>query len=184
MSDEYFNKIVEDIIAIEGEEYTNRPSDIGGPTKYGVTQAVARDDGYKGDMRLFPRWWAEKIYKQRYITGPWFDRVYVISEKVGMELIDTGVNMGTGVASIFFQRWLNVFNLRGVYYADLIVDGRIGNATLQSFQAYLRKRGAEGERVMLAALNSLQAVRYLEIAGARASQEDNIYGWLRARVVV
>src|SRR3546814_12924741 len=46
--------LVEDVIAREGG-YTAHPADKGGPTRWGITQAVARAHGYCGDMRQFPR---------------------------------------------------------------------------------------------------------------------------------
>jgi len=40
---------------IKGEGgYVNDPADLGGSTKYGVTEAVARTNGFKGIMKDFP----------------------------------------------------------------------------------------------------------------------------------
>ncbi len=48
--DEIFN-------AILGKEggYVNHPDDKGGPTNWGITQAVARAHGFTGDMRNLTR---------------------------------------------------------------------------------------------------------------------------------
>lgn len=164
--------------------YVNHPSDTGGPTNWGITEGVARDAGWAGPMQDLPKEFARSIYYNRYVHTPWFDRVGDVSPMVGEELVDTGVNMGPGIASIFFQRWLNVFNMRGKHYVDLFVDGRIGNNTVKAFIAYLGRRGEEGERVMVAALNAVQGNRYLDIAEQNVTQEDFIYGWVRARVLM
>jgi len=176
---------VDDIIArvIKAEaDYVDHPSDRGGPTRYGITQARARLEGYMGDMRNLPMELARQIYYKRYVSEPNFDMVVDVDPLVGEELVDTGVNMGPSIAAVFFQRWLNAFNRRGAAYADLFVDGRIGTLSIAALRAYLRARGAEGTLVMLAALNSVQGERYLSIAEKNETQEDFIYGWIRERV--
>lgn len=163
--------------------FVDHPSDRGGPTNYGITEATARLNGYVGDMREMPIAFARAIYLRRYVSEPWFDRVAAASPVVGEELVDTGVVMGPATAAIFFQRWLNGFNAQARYYGDLFVDGRIGPATLSAFGAYLTKRGEEGQSVMVAALNSVQGARFLAIAEADKTQEDFLYGWVRSRVL-
>jgi lysozyme family protein len=176
-----YESIIDEILAKE-EGYVDHPSDRGGPTNFGITEAVARKNGYEGDMKDMPVAFAREVYRKRYIAEPRFDKVAEISPKVGYELIDTGVNMGPAKAAEFFQRALNVLNARGSRYADVFVDGRLGPVTLDAFKALLRWRGKDGEEVMYKALNSLQAVRYIEIAENRESQEDFVFGWLRTRV--
>lgn len=177
----FTDKVIRDVIASEGG-YVDHPSDRGGPTMLGITQAVARANGYTGDMRQMPRSLAESIYLRRYITEPKFDQVLAISEPIGSELIDTGVNMGPSRPAEFLQRWLNGFNAGGSHYADLFVDGRLGPLSLDALRKFLAWRGPEGTTVMLKALNGVQAARYLEIAEANKSQRDFLYGWIRTRV--
>lgn len=174
---------IDSIIKAEGG-YVDHPSDRGGPTMYGITQAVARANGYAGAMRDMPEALARSIYERRYIVEPGFQRVAELSEPIAHEMIDTGVNMGVSVPGPWLQRWLNVFNARGSKYADVFVDGRIGPVTLDALQSFLRWRGAEGAQVMVVALNVLQGGRYLEIAEKTQTQEDFIYGWVRNRVML
>lgn len=174
--------IVEGVLLREGR-YVDHPNDRGGPTNWGITEAVARLNGYVGHMRDMPQSLARSIYHTRYVTTPWFDRVAAISLPVAEELVDTGVNMGPAVSSVFFQRWLNGFNQQARRYGDLFVDGRVGPATISAFGTYLQQRGSEGELVMVAALNGVQANRYLEIAERDKTQEDFLYGWVRTRVL-
>lgn len=176
-------KIIDDIIVAEGgDKYTNDPADAGGPTRFGITEKVARGDGYKGDMRDFPRDWAERIYTKRFITGPGFGLIVNISPAIGEELVECGVNMGPSWPSKFLQRWLNAFNQQGKLWPDLAVDGVIGPATANALSVFLKQRGLEGTKVMVRALNCLQGTRYLEIAEANPSQERFVYGWLANRV--
>lgn len=182
----YFDAVVSGIVRRErgaGTGYVDHPSDKGGPTKDGITEAVARANGWKGEMRELPDAMVRAIYLGRYITIPRFDWVYSVNTYVGAELIDTGVLMGPGTAALWFQQWLNGFNQRGRLYADLFEDGRLGAVTLEAFRAYMQARGPEGGQVMVAALNSSQGSRMLTIARADESQEDFLYGWVRGRVL-
>lgn len=177
--------IIEGVIARE-KGYVNHPNDRGGPTNFGITQAVARQNGYQGDMRDMPRSLAVQIYRNRYVVEPKFDQVVAINAAIGEELVDTGVNMGPSAAATFFQRCLNIFNYDGAPsgYADLFVDGRLGPATLGALRAYLKWRGQRGETVMLRALNSVQGNRYIAIAEADRSQRQFTFGWFNDRVVI
>lgn len=173
-----FDQIIDDVIKTEGG-YVDHPADRGGPTMYGITQVVARDNGYYGPMNKMPRTVAASIYYNRYIHRPNFDSVYQISATIGIELIDTGVNMGPGTAAIFLQRWLNAF---GVADGDLFVDGKIGGLTLNALEALIKRRGSEGIQVLHTGLNSIQCARYLEIAERDHTQRAFVYGQVRARV--
>jgi lysozyme family protein len=184
-----FEKVIDDILTKEAPRwrqgdngYTDHPSDKGGPTTYGVTERVARANGWSGAMQDLPLLVARAIYRNRYIVEPQFDKVCLIDEGVGEELIDTGVNMSPVRATTFFQEWLNGFNMQGSRYADLFVDGRIGEVTLDAFRKFRRWRGQEGANVMRYALNCSQGAKYLEFAQNRESQEDFLYGWVRSRV--
>lgn len=176
-----FEVFIDDIIKAE-KGYVDHPNDRGGPTNFGITQAVAIRNGYTGDMQDLPLSLAREIYRKRYIVEPQFDKVAALDPRIGFELIDTGVNMGPAKASEFFQRCLNIFNQEGSRYADVFVDGRIGPATLEAFKAYLRFRGDLGVTVMLKALNAVQGTRYIEIAENSPSQESFTFGWFANRV--
>lgn len=173
--------MIEATIGKEGE-YSNHPADRGGPTRWGMTEHVARRNGYTGDMRQLPRETAVAIYRQEYAIRPGFAAVAEISPAVGEELFDTGVNMGPSVPARWFQMALNGLNDGGKLYADISEDGDIGPGTLAAFRSYRKARGAEADSVMLKALNSLQGARYIELARGRAANEAFLYGWLRTRV--
>lgn len=169
--------MIETTIGKEGG-YVDHPADRGGPTRWGITERVARANGYKGHMRDLPRETAVAIYRNEYAIKPGFAAVAEIYPRLGEELFDTGVNMGPARPSIWLQEWLNALNQGGKQWADIREDGDIGPGTLAALRAYKARRGAEGEARLVAALNADQGVRYKQIARANASQEAFVYGWL------
>ncbi|QYF95591.1 hypothetical protein KY495_10815 [Massilia sp. PAMC28688] len=174
-------KIIDDLIAREGE-YSAHPADRGGPTRWGITEAVARQRGYAGDMRALPREFAAAVYTHDYINKPGFGLVLAVSQIIGEEMIDTGVNMGVSLPGAWLQRILNAMNQEARLFPDLVVDGAIGPATISALRSVLAKRGYSGEVVIARALNCLQGARYLEITEKRAANEAFFYGWMLNRV--
>jgi lysozyme family protein len=172
---------IDSLITREGD-YVDHPNDRGGPTRWGITEQVARAYGYTGPMRTLPRDLARDIYLERYWTGPGFHLIAQRSAAIAEELLDTGVNMGPKVAARFLQRALNVLNRNAQAWPDIDADGDVGRMTLFALDQYLAQRGAAGVEVLLRALNAQQAVRYIEIAEAKPSQESFMYGWIRERV--
>ncbi|HEY9580450.1 MAG TPA: glycosyl hydrolase 108 family protein [Rhizorhapis sp.] len=173
--------LVEDVIAREGG-YTAHPADKGGPTRWGITQAVARAHGYCGDMRQFPRDEAKTIYRHIYWEQPGFAAVAEIAPDIAAELFDTGVNMGPQVPVGFLQRALNAFNREQRDYADIVVDRQIGPKTMSALNAFLRLRTPGGETVLMKAMETLQGERYLSLAERRPANEAFLYGWMANRI--
>src|SRR6476660_5375133 len=174
--------LVDALIEREGR-YVDHPADKGGPTCFGITQAVARAHGYAGPMRQLPRSEAAAIYSRLYWQRPRLGEVAKRSGRLAAELFDTGVNMGPAVAVTFLQRALTALNRGGKDYPDLTPDGRIGPATLTALDAFLQVRGqSSGETVLLRALEALQGERYLRLAERRPANEAFLYGWLANRI--
>jgi len=174
-------QLIEDLIEREGD-YVDHPADRGGPTRWGITEAVARRRGFTGSMRHLPRGDAAAIYRALYWTTPSFDEVAKISPKLAGGLFDTGVNMGAGTASGFLQRALNALNRNGGDYPDVKVDRMIGPETLRALHAFMAKRGTAGEDVLRKAIEALQGAHYVRLAETRPSQEAFLYGWLANRI--
>jgi lysozyme family protein len=176
------DRLIDELIDREGG-FVDHPADRGGPTAFGITQEVARANGYYGPMRALPRAEAAAIYARLYWSRPRLDAIAAIAPAVAAELFDTGVNMGPAVAITFLQRALTALNRNGSDYPDLVPDGRVGPATLAALAAFLAKRGtAGGTRVLLRALEALQGERYLRLAERRPANEAFLYGWLANRV--
>lgn len=175
--------IIQELMRVEGG-YSNDPADPGGKTMFGVTEAVARSFGYTGPMNEMPPHIAYAIYYDRYLTKTNFSKVMDVYVEVGVELFDTGVNMGVEVAAKFLQEALNAFNNVQAVYPDVVVDGQIGEKTLQALNKFKNFRGEEGQVVLLRALNSLQGARYIDICQGREKSERYVYGWFLNRVVI
>ena len=180
-SSQDINLLIDEVIKLEGD-YSNHPADRGGPTRWGVTEAVARAHGYAGDMRHFPREDAAAIYKRKYWLRPGFDQIAQHAPDIAAELFDTGINMGTGTASGFLQRALNALNRNGRDYEDISVDCEIGRKTMAALDAFLRKRGSPGKTVLLKAIEALQGARYIKLAETRPANQAFLYGWLANRI--
>lgn len=176
-------KIIAGIVDREGG-YVDHPNDRGGPTNWGITEKVARENGYMGDMKTMPKHVAIQIYENKYVKKPRFDWVENINSAIAEELVDTGVNMGIEWPSLWLQQCLNALNDQGEFYPDIAEDGHIGNQTINALQAYLKQRGSQGTSVMLTALNCLQGARYIELTRRREKNEDFIFGWLRKRIML
>jgi lysozyme family protein len=175
------DELIDGLLEREGG-YVNHPADRGGPTKFGITEAVARAHGYRGAMRSLPREEAAAIYRRLYWQRPRFDAVAARAPRLAAELFDTGANMGPAVAATFLQRALTALNRNGRDYPDLVPDGRVGAITLAALDAFLAVRGRQGETVLLRALDALQGERYLRLAERRPANEAFLYGWLANRI--
>ena len=158
--------------------YSDQANDRGGATRWGITERVARANGYAGDMRTLPRDKAVAIYRQEYAIKPGFAEVAEIYPALGEKLFDVGVNMGPALPSLWLQEWLNALNNGGVYYADIREDGDIGPATLGALRAFKTKRGAEGEARLIVGIRGDQVSRYKSITRRSPSQEAFVFGWL------
>jgi lysozyme family protein len=176
------NELIDALIEREGG-FVNHPDDRGGPTRFGITAAVARAHGYSGAMATLPRDEAAAIYRRLFWLRPRFDSIARRSARIAAELFDTGVNMGPAVAVTFLQRALTALNRNGSDYADITPDGRIGPRTLSALDAFLHVRGHDrGETVLMRALEALQGERYLRLAEKRPANESFLYGWLANRL--
>ncbi len=175
------DSLINELIEREGG-YANHPADRGGPTRFGITEAVARAHGYVGAMAALPREEAVAIYRRLYWLRPRFDAVAKRSPRLAAELFDTGANMGPAVAATFLQRALTALNRNGKDYSDLVPDGRIGERTIAALDAFFAVRGRNGEAVLLRAVEALQGERYLRLAERRPANEAFLYGWLANRI--
>jgi lysozyme family protein len=101
--------------------YSDHPSDPGGRTMWGVTERVARADGYTGHMRQFPVEWAKRIYRKQYWDAV---RAEDLPPLVRYAVFDAAVNSGSRQAI----RWLQ----KAIGAVD---DGVIGPQTMAMARA-------------------------------------------------
>ena len=112
-----FDEAFEALLRAEGG-YSDHPADPGGATRFGVTQAVARSEGYKGDMREYPLSDAKRVYRKRYWTAL---RLEEVPPGIRFDLFDAAVNSGTAQAIKWAQRILQIPD-----------DGKVGPVTIQA----------------------------------------------------
>lgn len=110
--------IAELIDSREGVEYTDDPSDLGGPTKFGITQkTLSRWRGYhvtKAEVQALQRPEAEAILRHMYVQR--FDG---LDEEVKVQAVDWYVNGGDTIRTL--QRLVGVED-----------DGIIGTQTIKA----------------------------------------------------
>lgn len=115
-----FTTAFEKLLGHEGG-YSDHKDDPGGKTRYGITEAVAREVGYRGDMRELPLDLAQRIYKDRY-----WDAVQAehLPADVRYAVFDAAVNSGVAQAAKWLQRACGVKD-----------DGVIGPQTIRAANA-------------------------------------------------
>jgi lysozyme family protein len=101
--------------------YSDHRDDPGGKTRYGVTEAVAREVGYRGNMRELPLDLAQRIYKDRY-----WDAVQAenLPADIRYAVFDAAVNSGVAQAAKWLQRACGVKD-----------DGVVGPLTIRAANA-------------------------------------------------
>ena len=115
-----FDQAFDALLKHEGG-FSDHAADPGGKTRFGITEAVAREVGYRGDMRELPLDLAKRIYKDRYWDAVRADE---LPEAIRYAVFDAAVNSGPRQAI----RWLQ----RAVGVRD---DGVIGPITLSAVRA-------------------------------------------------
>jgi len=114
-----FDQCIEKLLTHEGG-FSDHPDDPGGATRHGITEAVARRVGYRGDMRDFPLDLAKRIYREEYWNPIKADQ---LPANVRYIVFDAAVNSGVQQASLWLQRSCNAG-----------LDGIIGPKTIAAAQ--------------------------------------------------
>lgn len=115
-----FEEAFDRLIGHEGG-YVDNPLDPGGETNWGITKAVAIENGYTGSMKKLTRGQAEIIYRKAYWLRARADEY---DGAIAFQLFDASVNHGIGNGIRFLQRAVNV--------AD---DGYMGPVSVRAINA-------------------------------------------------
>jgi lysozyme family protein len=109
-------------IVLEAEGiFSDDVDDPGGKTKYGITESVAREHGYQGEMINYTIDRAKQIYIDSY----WYPaKCDLLPSPLDIFVFDCAVNQGPGVAVKLLQKALGVAQ-----------DGVIGPVTRSRIQS-------------------------------------------------
>jgi lysozyme family protein len=130
-----FDEAFHTLLGHEGG-FVDHPSDPGGATNWGITEAVARSNGYKGQMRYLPVELAKRIYRIQYWDPC---RADDLPAPLRYPVFDAAVNSGVDQAAKWLQRAVGV-----------IADGKIGPKTVAAANSIPPDKAARrmlGERL-------------------------------------
>jgi lysozyme family protein len=162
--DNIFKEAFEEVMEIEGG-YVNHEDDRGGATKYGITERVARQYGYEGDMRDLTVPKAKEIYRVAFWERNGLDRID--HEALAGRVFSFGINAGMSRAVRKLQEGYNLLT-----NSSISEDGVIGPETLKAVNNF-----SKSDR-LLDVLKGLQVEYYLDIVRNKSSQRVFLAGWL------
>lgn len=116
-----FNEAFEILLKHEGG-FVDHAADPGGATRWGITEAVARANGYDGDMRNLPVETARKIARDVYWTAVRADE---LPAQVRYLVFDAAYHSGPVQSARWLQRAVGA-----------TPDGKIGPRTMAAVQAH------------------------------------------------
>jgi lysozyme family protein len=155
-------QLIAGIIDREGETFTDDSADRGGPTRYGITQAVLSEFRGQpvsaGQVAALTRDEAAEIYEHLYVMKSHF--LHLLDERVRVMLIDWAVTSGLSAATKGLQRVLGVE-----------VDGLCGPVTIGTANK------VDGTW-LLKSLGLARQTFYVRCAKADAGQLRFLEGWL------
>ncbi len=168
--------IIGAVFALEGG-YVNHPNDPGGATNWGITERVARQCGYTGDMRALPQSVAFDCYRRDYIERPGFLPLGEIDPVVAEEVIDTGVNMGPARPTRFFRRAVNE-----VCRTKLPITSGMDAVTVKAWRDCRANLGPRSCVRMLDSLDRQQRAEYDRLVRVNPRLRDFYRGWINHRI--
>lgn len=162
--------MIDNLISREGG-YVNDSNDAGGDTNFGITVAVARENGYHGDMKDMPRVFAQSVYLKKYWQDPRFNEVDTLFPAMAEKLFDIGVNTGPATGIRYLQRAMISL---GMSCAE---TGVWDNNDPQCLRHILAQRGIDGQKVLMFMVTAQQSAHYIDLAIKNPTQERFEYGW-------
>jgi lysozyme family protein len=162
--------IINGILDREGGTYTNRASDKGGPTKWGVTQSTLGE--FRGcvvteaQVAALTRDEAYEVFEHIFVRRSGFDKL--VDDNVRAMMCDWAVNSSVARATRWLQRTLDLS----------VVDGVCGPKTAEAANALNAK-------VLLKKLGLARQTFFIHTALAdvpdgvvHSSDLENLEGWL------
>lgn len=182
-----FNEAFKKLIAFEGG-YSNDSDDAGGETYKGISRnnypnwkgwklidSLKNNVGYEETLNLHSE--LEEEVKIFYYENYWLqlkcDKIN--SSLIAQELFESAVNIGIKRAVEYLQKALNILNRNKKLYDDIIIDGIMGNITLNTLNKSIT---LNGEKLIYNILNFYQAFHYLRLMEFKPVYEKYI-GWFK-----
>jgi lysozyme family protein len=94
-----------DLLITHEGGFSNHPNDPGGATMYGVTEKVARSNGYTGEMKDLTLDFAKQVYRKTYWDAC---RCDLMPDVIRYPLFDAAVNSGPVQAIKWLQSAVGV----------------------------------------------------------------------------
>lgn len=187
MKNKAFEIALQELLENEGG-YVFDKDDPGGETYAGITR---RDYGSWEGWAIIDKIKQNKGYNellerheelQKFVKDFYYKEYWkklrcddINSELIAFELFDTAVNMGIPRAVEFLQRSVNLLNRNGKLYADITIDGIIGEETLKGIENCI---SANGETLLYNVLNGYQMGHYIRLMELNKKNEKYI-GWFK-----
>jgi len=173
-----FDECFKLVLNIEGG-YSDNPDDIGGKTKYGITEDTLNAAYVAGlvdhnDIIKLTIDEAKTIYKANYWDKNKCDK---FPKPLDFVIFDATVNLGPGGAGELLQKSVNFILKANV----LKVDGVIGPITMETVNAFFGQYKSTCTFPVddLCKTFLLERVeRYNQIIGKKPTQKTFIHGWL------
>lgn len=172
--------------------YVNDPVDRGGETHRGVARRFHPDwpgwatidqikldhpddfqDRINENDKLAEL--AKELYQKKYWAPIRGDEIP--DQHIANQVFDTGVNQGVARSVRYLQEGLNLLNRDQKNYADIKIDGKLGDQTLATLGEFLMLEKNQPD-YLLKILNLMQASFYIDIMRRDSTQERFARGWL------
>ncbi len=181
--------------AFEGG-YVNDPADRGGETYKGIARnfwkewagwsiidSLKTDPSFKAGARAFTSFLSQNDELERLVNSfykeEWWDKLLLenLPQSLGSEIFEQAINCGISSTVKKVQTACNALNFKKntSLFTDLVVDGVMGNKTIDALMLVQKEFG---EHTLFHILNALQIHHYINIASNKASQRKFIRGWL------
>ena len=180
------DEIIERYIVIEGGK-VNIKDDLGGETHVGGLLQATLDEnkdlweqyGYdgEGDPSLDL---TKAIFIRNYWDKCWLDHVALVNADLAETIYGWALNSGCTKPVKVFQTHLNVMNMKGTRYDNIVADGFMGKGTMVAFFAYLDTCSTRKPIAKLCeSVLSSQWTHYLTISAERSGERNETFtdGW-------
>ena len=171
--------------------YSNHYTDPGGETFWGISRVwhptwhgwqildKYEDVGLPDDIAIELDTDVKDFYRKQFWNRIQGATLAGISPKIATKLFNTVVNLGVHQGVSLLQDALNLLNINKKLYAELTVDGLLGNKTMKTLDLYLNTRPGtpdENERRLLNVYGILQGGFYVQLM--RKNPEMEVFrGW-------